>query len=74
MSSYNITLYESDTTTIDIYADCTLKQAVKMFTGMAQNLLQYGASKDLLTAAVQEAENICKQTGGEYTEPNSKAL
>lgn len=65
MSSYNITLHESDTTTIDIYTDCTLIQAVKMFTGMAQNLLQNGASKDLLYAVVQEAENICRQTGGE---------
>lgn len=65
MTSYNITLYECDTTTIYIDADCTLKQAVKMFTGMAQNLLQNGASKDLLTAAVREAENICNQTGGE---------
>lgn len=66
MTSYKISLYESDTATIYIDAECTLKQAVNMFTGMAQNLLCNGASKDLLIAAVQEAENICKQTGVEY--------
>lgn len=65
MTSYKIILDEADTTTIYINAECTLRQAVKMFTGMAQNLLQNGASIDLLITAIREAENICKQKGGE---------
>lgn len=61
MNSYKLSLYEADTTTIYIDAECTLKQAVKMFTAMANDLLRNGVSKDLLIASILEAENICKQ-------------